>query len=867
MKLAGRLTCWLALYSAGALQVAAQQEAKSVSMQQSPIVYVEDFRQSAPVPEIDLSSFTTSLVGLRLLEVPSLTVRRVTKAPDCGNTPSRSNTPAQISGVPNLQATAAPSGDFYVVRGSIGVRLPEIVLDYSVDKCESGTPRRILQDTQPFTLDHAREELTIASHAIGYKIEHAAPPTQIVVELFQIEGSIQDPKVMQETMQSRIMDSMSKSPDIQVADAGEYSVGGTVTLQKSSSVLHPFVKGKIEADLHIDAHGKPYPLKPLTGSLDDLDKFYAKVAEEVQHILPQVLLAEHLGLPQILGNMKADELLTQGSQLLEPCAQGDHGCASAGLAIPLLTSAVQQDPSNWKAFLLLGQAQTLSGKYADAGKSLEKAEALIKRDRDSGKLISVSDQVQVLNLLGDANRNAEKYPQAEAAYDDSLQIMPAQPGVYASKALALRFDSKPLQSLQAILEGIKIAGSPTAAQPLHDSAKDVIRALQKGDFDKAEALLAQAYGGGQPVGNEYALVLSRKWGNVLDTTWTRESRKAAYNALQKALDLQLSDPDVETELYANLARTQLGDGDRKKLDSYLTQAEKLPSAQVSDYNREWVARLRAEDQIEHHEYENARISADAAYHTLPTDNGAFYVAFATYHLADEKQKTAASSTEKAEVRTLYQQAADLAAPLVDKRSPTNADMVLAVANHPLGQDQKSRERFERILKQDPNDVSALYALMTVCSQYLVDLNCAFSAAEKWTALTKGPQGASEYLDLAEIAIMADKDEKASEWLAGAIGRPGIISRDKSLYYIYHLWMVMREGHSSEFLEEFQAWQVATQEFRKTNVDVNWIFTGARNALKDDPRIGAKEKQTLGAMMDSLEDNTKPLPSWPKSGVL
>jgi tetratricopeptide (TPR) repeat protein len=867
MRLTGLSTCLLALYSAGIPFVAAQQEAKPVSIRPSPVVYVEDFRQSAPIPEVDLSSFATSLVGLRLLEIPSLTVRRVTKAPECENPTSRSNTPTQLPGVPNFQSAAAPSGDFYVVSGSIGVRLPEIVLDYSVAACENRTSRKILQDTQPFTLDHAREELTIAAHAIGYKIEHLAPPTQIAVEPFQIEGNLQDSNAMQDSIRHQLIASMSKSPDFEVTDTSDYMVGGTITLQKGASLLRSFAKGKIEADLHIEAHGKPYPLRPLTGSLGDLDKFYAAVAEEVQHTLPQVLLAEHLGLPQILGNMEVNELVSKGSQLLEQCAQNDHNCASAGLAIPVLTSATRQDPNNWKAFQLLGQAQTFSGKYAGAAGSLQTASTLIKHDLDSGELISVSDQVQALNLLGDAYRNVEKYPQAEAAYDESLQIMPSQPTVYVSKALALRFDSKPLQSLQAILAGLKIAGSPTAAQPLHDAAKDVIAALQKDDFDKAEQLLAQAHSAGEPVSNEYALVLSRKWGQVLEASWTPENRTAANAALRKALDLRLSDPEVEAELYGNLASTQLVDGDRQLLDSYLTQAEKLPAGQVSVYTREWIARIIAEDQLEHHEYEKARASADLSYHIVQTDNGAYFAALTTYRLAESKNKPAgASPAEIAEVHGLYQQSADLAGPLVDKRSATNADMVFTLANHPLGQDQKTRERFERILKQYPNDVSALYALMTVCSQYLGDPDCAFSAARKWTTLPDGPQLAADYLDLAEIAVLADKDETASEWLDTAMSRPGVTSRDKSLAYIYRLWVAMRQKHTSEFSSDFQAWEVETQAFRKTKHDLSWIFTGARKALQDDLRIDEKEKHLLGAMMTTLDHPNQPLPSWPKAGL-
>ena len=73
------------------------------------------------------------------------------------------------------------------------------------------------------------------------------------------------------------------------------------------------------------------------------------------------------------------------------------------------------------------------------------------------------------------------------------------------------------------------------------------------------------------------------------------------------------------------------------------------------------------------------------------------------------------------------------------------------------------------------------------------------------------------------------------------------------------------GQTAEFASDFQTWQTATQQFRQTNLDINWVFLGARQVLKKD-RIGDSSKQLLAAMMDALEDRSRPLPPWPGPGA-
>lgn len=847
----------LLLCTLGSSSGEAWQEPQSAATLQPLPVYVVDFRQTEPIREIgDLGAFATGLIDLRLLEIPSLTVHRVPEAPVCGKPSESGAAQTQMSSV-----AVAPS-DYYVVRGSIEVRLPQVVLDYFVEECEKQTVQKILEDTQPFTIDHAREELTVAAHAIAYKIERATPPTPVTVELFQVEGDVSDSNEIQKTIQHEVAQVLSKSPSLEVTDTSEYRIGGKIVFQKNSSLFRPFAKATLQAELRIDAHARTYPISTLGGSGDALPLLYSQIAAEVQRFLPQVLLAEHLGLPEIQGNMKVDELLTRGGQLLDQCASNGHSCASAQDAIPLLTAATQQNADLWKGFWLLGRAQMLAWKYPDAAVSLTKASELAKRESDAGKLIVASDHAQILSLLGDAYRNIEKYDLAQKAYDQSFAILPSQPELYAKKALALRFGGKRLAALEVIVSGLRAHVVDTAS--LHDEAKNIIRALQKDEIEQAQSLFADAHRAGFGVNDEYALVLSQKWAQTLDANWTAENRARARVELETAVSLQPSSPDIQAEVYLNLARAELTDGNHDRLRALIASFETLPSDQVTGNLREWAERISARDHLDHDEFESAWASADIALHIQTTDDGNLLASEARLFLARQKEKAIGSSptpAQRLEVKKLYRESSDIAAPLVAKRF-TSADTVLVMASHPLNEDKKTREQFEKLVRLNPADVSALNGLMFVCSQYQLDANCAFSAAQKMSELLdrNSSDASSDYLNIAEVAVLTSNDAVALNWLDVAAQQPPLGPRNESLVYFYRLWIDLRRGNTQDSSADLQSWQGATQRFRQSHDQLNWIFDGVKKILSQEKVVGGGAP-LLSAMVEALENSDRPLPTW------
>jgi hypothetical protein len=123
------------------------------------------------------------------------------------------------------------------------------------------------------------------------------------------------------------------------------------------------------------------------------------------------------------------------------------------------------------------------------------------------------------------------------------------------------------------------------------------------------------------------------------------------------------------------------------------------------------------------------------------------------------------------------------------------------------------------------------------------------------------------LNIAEMAVLKGDDKQALDWLGIASAHPQA-ARDAALTYVYRLWVAVRKGQSDEFKTDFESWKEATVRFRGSKDDLSWIFRGARMALdRSKGVIGKGKTGILASMMDALEDNSRPLPSWPESGLL
>lgn len=885
------LTCWFCLQPALVPGAAPPHQEPAGNPAALPVVYIpQDFdevqlsggepRQAAPDTDVDyartLRALAPALFQLRLLEVPSLTVRRVSQVPACGAQPATGDQAMPLSpgGLPQHSA-APPPGIFYVVRGAVEVRLPDIVFSYSLEKCDDQVLTPVFQATAPFTADHALDQITTAAYALSFKLESSAPRTRVAITI-DIEDDNPDRKAVQADLQRRIAEEIARSAEFEVAASGDYKVGALITFRRGSSPIPPLelvkrLKGwdTVETEkLYVQVRDeKPYPLQSVVGSRGALSAFYDEVAATVNRGLSVVILAEKRGWPELRGTMEIAALLAHGRQLLDSCGHETGKCKSAQDAIPLLEEAVSQaqevgnDLDTRESLRLQGRAQILAGNYEDAVTSANEALRLVGRDRKAGGVIAPQDEAALLRIRADAYLNLKQYTRAESDYDESLRVLPAQPEPYFGKSLALRYDGKRLKALEVLIAGLQTTSSDADAQPFHTSAKDLIRALQPEELAQAEDEVKRSYDASPRVRDEYALVASRIESNKLDTNWTPETAAQARQPLQKMLDLQPSDPDVLVEIYGNLARTYLFDRDDQSLDHFLSLAEQLPSTQVSADNREWIARIRAQYWMDLSEYAKAYDSAEAARRIKPSNQADRTAALALWFQAQGEEKTADTAEQRKQIAGLYKKVVDLVTPLADQRYP-GVDGLLVGANHQLGLDASSQKQFADMVTRDPKDDSAITTLMMICGEYTFDFDCAFSAAQKDVVLhdPKAPDAADAYVNVAEAAILASKDDSAREWLGVALQHPEARPRDRSLAHLYHLWLAMRLGQTDQCRTDFDSWQAATEQFRQSKTDLNWLFTGARRSIQNS-QLGPKQQELLTRMMDALEDRNRPLPAW------
>lgn len=862
--LGGGLICHLAL---GVLIASAQEGIPGNSSSQLVRVFVVDFSQRDMIPEMgDLGTIASGLVRLRLLELPALEVHRVVSMPACGT--QTSGNPAQQLLNPSptrmLRSDTAP-GDFYVVQGAVGVRAPNIVADYSLQLCKDGVLQTLIHEAQPFTADHALEQLSVVANFITFRLAELAPTVKVSIGPFQAE----DEKEISEGLKSKLMETITDMAGLEVTDSGEYVIRGHIVAQKSSPIpLLPLPKWsksnnvKVE-ELNILAHGKSYPLESVSGTRDRLPELYSKVNAEVRRILPQVLLAERLGWSVLLDNMTAEDLLAKGKKFL--CEGEPRECKQdLQSAIPVLTKATAMQPKEYGTFLLLGKAQYLSGHYGEAVKPLEEARRLEQAEKTEGRSVSKEDETRLLNLLGDSYTGIEKYDRAIESYDRSLAVDRSQAKVYERKSLAAAYRGDRPAALKTLLEGLNRTGnSESGASGLSQSVKTLIQRLESQELPSAEEMLKVAYETkASPVSNEYALLLTREGSEAVDSAKSPEDMNRARGYLQRALQVQPLEDAVRASVFGNLTRSYLGN-DLDEASSYLSEAEKIPSEHLNTNARGWLLQLRAWYWIDRKDYERAYGAAQIARDTDHSKWSDFVFARAAWNLAATKEEKAKAAGEgkdqlQKEAQKLFQLASNLMDPLVNDRI-SGADYDYMEATHGLKRDSEALGRFQKIAELNPRDTSALRSIMYICTEYLFQIDCAYRAAVQdiqWEA-----PDPDAYLNAIEIAVLQGSDAQAEKWLDAFFAQPQATAYLKSIAHLYRTWLAVRRDQKDAELSSFRNWQTTIQEFRKTSEQMTWSFKGAKHTLEG-LQINAGMKNLLASMIASFEDRNKPLPTFP-----
>jgi tetratricopeptide (TPR) repeat protein len=749
-----------------------------------------------------------------------------------------------------------------VVEGAVGVRAPNLLVDYSLQLCADGAFKTLIHEVQPFTADRALEQISIISNFINFKLADLAPTVKVTIAISQP----QDEKEVADALKLKLTQTIADMSGLEVTDSGEYVIQGRLVVQKPTRAIIPLPKLskpnnlKVE-ELRIVAHGKPYPLKSVAGTRDKLPEFYLQVGTAVRNSLPQVLLAERLGWPKLLDNMTVDDLLEKGRLFL--CVDQTAGCKKdVPSAIPVLIKATGISPNDLEAFSLLGRAQLLSGQYSDAVKSLELARAIEETEKKQGKSVTIEKEVNDLNLLGDAYNGIEKYDRAIESYNKSLILDPPQAKIYDKKALATAYGGDRPAALKILVEGLGQTGnSATASAGLRQSAKNLIQRLESSELPAAENILKGAYEtNASSVRNEYALLLDREGNEGIDAAKNQEEMKRSRIYLQRALEVKPPDNAVRASVLGDLARSYLG-YDMDKANSFLTAAETIPSEHLTSNLRAWILQLRAWYWLDRKNYEKAYELAQNAHDAEHSRGSDSVLARAALALGKSKladATTAAAGDKKQlllDAEKLFQQTINLVDSFINDRIG-DEDSDYAEASHGLGRDSDALARFQKIAEQNPRDASALRNILYICNEYLFQPDCAYKAA----TLDVEAEGlnADAYLNAIEVAALYGKDDQAGKWLDAVFNQTEMTAPQESIGYFYRLWLASRQNQKDAETSSFRAWQAAIEEFRKSGEEPTWTFEGAKHTLEHS-QFDEDSKKLFFSMIAAMEDRTKPLP--------
>lgn len=771
-----------------------------------PRVYVTDFTQQGSDPNLsELSTFTAGLIRLQLLRMPMIDVVRTVERPPCGDEVKHPLGSLDTSGqiAPNAagqqtaksaptRAQAPSSGNFYVIRGSIDIRPPDIAVDAMLEKCDGGTLATVTSDHALFVAGKALEQLTVLSQFLANELESSLPKTGVKVAKFKSVDRESDRTAADVTEQIKL--ELTRHPGLELSDSPEYVVEGEV--EKVGDTLKATVR----------IHWGHDDLKTVesTGAANHASVFVRNVGISVYDSLAAVLLAQRFGWKDYLDNQDAESFVERGKRLL--CIDQAASCrVDAQSALGTMSRAAQLSPaSDWHTNYYLGLAQTAALKYSAAIDTFNSVLASIRADptkySESSKIM-----VDSLNQLGDLYAKSGDSKTAGTYYVESLKRDPTQSEVYIRFAGTL-LDGDTPAAVNVLLGGLAHASDKAA---IHSFLQYSLRRVETPDFDPIVEILRSAVSRGEPVSEEYAI------------------------------------------LCANLA-SQLVDIDPSRAQELIKRAQALPSANVTLETRNWLSRILAVSYLREEKYADAYDGAKKARDELNDPSSQILMAQVELAWANHLKESDRSSLEAIH---LLQDAFAILKPLV-QASNDDAYQVFRDVGHRTSKDLEVLAVFADLAAKNPKDLEALRNQMYVCNEFLYDFSCAYSAAKKLYAGPVEDVGLQlDAVEIAVLNRDYKQASTWLEPVDGA-SEPSVINKTVARFYRFWITYAQGAASTTQdFQRLLQSLNESTAIRSAVPTSQLWSFDGAKHALaKSDLPVG--KRKLLADIITAFEDPAK-----------
>ena len=839
--------------------LAAAQEPNSAPNSARPAVYIVEFitvdtAQKAEQPgRRYLGRFATTLAELKLVESDDLEIKHVSILPVCGSEQTEQPVgPSQAAFGPRVDGKTP----YYVIRGSIESRtsetqasparqangvLGEMVLNYELSKVVDCTPQPLVRRSSPFRHNNALETLSLMSDMLALRLKNAVTE-RVKVDIQQIELTGQSPDEIKiatalgDAIVQRLGHGGNYEPqdvrDGKAQSGGEYIVRTKLQVRRR---LKPFL-------LRSDISGATVEFSILGGgnvlwnktiprdfpekgpkSLDDqFASLYGDVAEAILSGLSSVRSARAANIDRNLTKADEQELRSKADNLL--CNSAESGCRpQPEAALPLLIELAHRTGQGVDAVELLAQTQSQLGNYLEAAQSFDQASTLA---------VGQPPQriIHLLNQSGDAWYHAQNYVKAaekyKAALDESARNVDSlppdlqmQPDLQLQLARSLRFGGERQSAFRSLLGNTAVVNDPT---PFNLELRELIASMRPDELTWAEAQIGASQNRGL-------------------------------------------DSNVRAVLYAQMATQDLRTTrDLNKADDELRKAEAIPQDTLSTSVRAMVLRSRGEWFWYDAKWKNAEPLLQQVLALDETSASRHELALFYYEWASVPDQ------DKEKVNEHWSRAAEVALPLVERRTPDATDEILRYAdniyrnsNHHLGKekDRESKNRFQNILERHPGDPLALSALMGVCTDYLQDFTCSLEAAEALDKIGIG-NNAGDLLDVAEIYVLSGHYDEALIKIEPVTADPAAAPVYHVVAHFYRTWALLGKGDTKGAEESAKLWKNDIAAFRKQGGSSEWVFGGAPLALENERKVSENYKTALHKMMNALNDPAAPLPIFP-----
>jgi tetratricopeptide (TPR) repeat protein len=804
MKRLPHVVLVIAAFAAAASTAAAQSRRVQ---SRAPVTIIVN--QSEALPRFgNLREFVSTLFELQLVQDGFARVSRADDEPPCTVAPTES---AKESPDPAPDHSRLYTVEIALQNAATPKSIGEVKTDYRVVRFLNCERTELFHHSDSFSESEVLDNLRLAAEILSLTVQDDAVELPEIELSMNVSGSTVDQDPVARQLITRILRSLLSSGEVEArltdgtGGNADYHIDGTLDGTGSSRAVRFSIRAPSADESQPPARIELPPVEGDPGS----ETFFDSAVDSVVGVINDLRYARAAGLTSRLTELGPEALRDRAADLLCLPAPTPGCVAQPHEAEPVL-ERLAAETKTADAYEWLGIAQVGSGRRVAAADSFRSA---LSRTDDVGA------RTRLTQLLADALYEGHQYDEAAAQYAATLAAGRSEstsvpdPEVYIRWSRSLRLGTGgALRAADVLIAGL--ANPDLLALPLETEFREVIGGAHGAELSAIyDRLKGASTASAAPLIDVVRRALGREHlSNAEAAHWRRD-----YNAMNASLakaEALVADVGADTAAREATARLRgLWYRDRPHLGS------------IKD------------------DYSLAETHLKKALSWDPESSRAQFALATTYVYWPSEERTDAPNSR-------LQQGVTMLTRLTLAHFPTAAEY-LVFANRKLDRNQATRAVLDKAIESDATDVSALDAMMALCTDHLFAFDCAASAAEKLDALEGPRRDPVAQLEIAEIEVLAGRRAVAATRLERVLGNNATIDQFRAVALFYQVWLAYLEHPSTEPSSLIGEWRATLKRARGT-APLTWVFGGARYVLTTAPPFNAKQVDRLRGMIKDME---------------